>query len=560
MMRRWRRLLYAGAGVAAAGVATLLAISAVTVEHAIAPTVQGGCYNVSVDGGSLPTAPIDAGTEAGVRLWKVTITGTAVLAPVTLQIFDGDLANKISDAAIASAGSWSRELVLSLGWHKLIFRVLRGGRSWETVRWVGLATGAPSWSPAWNVEPDGGARCWDAGCVPVGIVPRCGAGARFRCSDLGCLDAAGPFGGPVGCVRGCGALAPIPDAGCSGGNCPGLTDSGHAYRPSCCSVAVGSSGMMRTPAYSLSGLGGLASEISAQVTSGSKVTIVSSASGDKSLSVSVYGVCADGVPRLETILTNSSAGTTPVTGTLKWTTILGAIGPPSPTGTITMTSTTGGQTILTLSSAAKTKGMRWIGDRRGAMVGQRTLRLAADGETTATVMIHSADGVEGVTLSGTTPVSTLESVSSLQWLAVGGLDDARSISLAADEGWCTGGIYSGGFVGANGRAGEVLLNINFAGISDPGGAGCGAHHIMVMVGESKLAWPPPPRDAGGYSMDAWRASVYRRWAYECRPRPLGSSTVTVPWNRDAGAAGQPHCNGGWCCVLSKSYPVPDGGS
>jgi hypothetical protein len=557
MMGRWRRLLLTGAGVSAAGVAILLAMSAVTVEHAIAPTLQGGCYNVALDGGSLPTAPLDAGTEAGVRIYKVTLAGSAVIAPANLQIFDGDLANKISDQAIAAAGAWSRELELALGWHKLIFRVLRGGRSWETVRWIGLATGAPTWTaPTWSTEADGGARCWDAGCVPPGVVPGCGASKHYRCSDGGCLDATNSFG-PVGCVRGCGFLSPIPDAGCAGGTCPGLTDAGNAYRPSCCTVGVGANGLRRTPAYSVSGVAGLSSQIAAQVTAGSKVTIASSSTADKNHLVLVYGIAADGFPRYQGMTTNASNGTTPVTGTIKWTTILGAREVNTPAGTITMTSTTGGQTILTLTSAARTKGLRYVGSNQGALIDQRVLRVAADDATTdPVILVGDANGgsFDGVTLSGATSVQTAAQFSSLEWVAVGALADARSLTIEADEGWC---IYSG-FVGANRRAGEVLLNINFAGIADPGGAGCGARHISVMIGENKNAWPPAPRDAG-YSFDAWRAATYPRWAYECRPRASTSTTPTVPWNRDAGVAGTPYCSGGWCCVLAKVYRVPDGG-
>jgi hypothetical protein len=362
-------------------------------------------------------------------------------------------------------------------------------------------------------------------------------------------------------VRGCGAFAGIPDAGCAtDAGCPGRSDSGAAYRPLCCTVGANAAGLRRTPAYSVS-VGGLSSEIAAQVTAGSKVTVVSSSSADKSHPIYVYGIAGDGHVRAEAITTNSSAGTTPVTGVLKWTTILGAREMVAPAGTITMTSTTGGQTILTLTSAARTKGLRYVGSSQGALIGQRQLRLVADDATTAAVALVSDYNVlDGATLAGTTEVATRygQLFPSLEWIAVGALADARTLTVSADEGWCTGGQFNGQFAGASHRAGQVLLNINFAGIADPGGAGCGARHIMVMVGESKRAWPPAPSDAG-YSFDGWRASVYPRLAYECRPQGT-SSTPTVPWNRDAGAAGAPYCTGGWCCVLSKVYRVPDGGS
>lgn len=551
------------------GVATAVAAAALVaigLVEGVPPDQQAGigvspaCYNVARDGGTLTTTPTDSGTEAGVAIWRVTIAGHAASAPIGVRLFNGDLANQIASWTIATTGSWSQVIPLSLGYHKLIFRAVHKGKTSDAVRWVGLATGAPTWTaPSWSTEADGGARCWDAGCVPPGVIPRC-VGNLIRCSDAGCQDALHPvLKDPIGCVRGCGSIDKVPDAGCSVGGCSTADSGAVVYRPLCCGVEPSAAGLLRTPAYSVS-VAGLSSEIAAQVTAGSKVTVVSSSSADKNHDIMVYGIAGDGFPRYEAVRTNSSAGTTPVTGTLRWTTILGAREMATPAGTITMTSTTGGQTILTLTSAARTKGIRHVGSNQGSTVGQRVLRVRADDATTDPAgMIGGGDIFDGVTLAGTTEVSTTAQYHSLEYVAVGALSDALTLTIEADEGWCTGGTRNNQFVGANSRGGEVLLNINFAGIAEPGGGGCGARHVMVMVGENKNAWPPAARDAG-YSFDAWRAATYPRWAYECRPRWGTSTTPTVSWNRDAGRAGTPYCSGAWCCVLAKVYRVPDGGA
>lgn len=559
-----------GAVVVAAGV---VAINSLIGPTAILGINQAGCYRMGVDAG-IGSAPCDARVEAGSRLYRISVTGTATVAPLTVQVFDLDWSNKIAEFTISSTGAWSHQLVLALGWHKLIFRSAGAGKTWDTVQMIGLAESAPTWtSPAWNTELDGGGRCWEMGCVPVGNVPRCG-GSNILCQDGGCLDALhAKYTDPLNCKRGCGALELIPDAGCNDAMaCPGyqtIYDAGmRIYKPRCCTSPMNVSGWSHTPAYSRSGIVGRASDIANAITSGSKATLVSNnGSGDKGKSIILYGFDPNGHARLELVNLNSSDATTPVTGVMKWGALLGAKQVASLTGTVTITSTTGGQTVMTLAGTTP-KGLSDVRTNRGELIGGKSLTIVADAATTAQVaFIGGPDGFDGLSLNGTTPVQTFLAFNQLDYVVTGGLADALSLTISSPQTWCANTTVqqttqhpAQGMSLAQGQAmrrGDALLNINFSGIRDEG---CGVSHVLITMSNTSKPWPPPPLD-GGYSYDAARAAIFRKYDWLCKPRRAHNAWgPSVPVNRDAGANGIPYCFGDWCCVLNHAWRDPEAGA
>lgn len=557
-----KRIIFGVFITAAVGVGVYTGVTHLQPTSILTPIVKtGACINLASDAG-IGRRPLDARTEAGVAMWGVTMQGVVSSVPTTLQIYDGDLSNLIASKSITSRGRWQQELApLSLGWHKLIFRATYSGRTEDSVYWIGLATSAPTWTAPgpWESGADAGVVCSDAGCYEPGVVPRCASGPTIP-SDAGILDAlSDAWGDPIGCLRGCGALEYIKDAGCGeAGPCPGLTDSGLYYRPRCCRSSPGSNGWRHEEAWTETGIPGLASEIAAQPTLGSTLTIVSSASGDKGDTVMVYGHDAAGFVRSELLTTNATAGTTPVAGVIPWGTVAGVQLSSAITGTLTLTSTTGGQTVATISTAAPSKGIRLLANNRGNVINSQRVSVAADGATTAKLVVMDSDGtIDGVTLAGTTAVTTTSRYSAISLLALGAVPDARSLTLSAPAGWCSSSKIANGASFASQARGDILLSLNFAGLSD---TGCGPNHLLVSLVESTLPWPPPPGDAGAYSYSDHVASRYRKYDYTCRMRRAGDPKLPVDYNRDAGANGVPFCAGGWCCVLSKIYPTPDAGS
>lgn len=542
MTRRLRGVLYGGAAVAAMLGTTVwfLHTTSFTADQALGiawpHSISTGCENPDVDGGN-PIANLDARAEAGYPLWLATVSGNATVGDLAVKIYRDDFGNEIDSFNVAAPGAWQRNLVLEQGWTKLLFRATHKGRTVETVRWVGLATGAPTWTdPPWSTEADGSARCFDMGCVPIGLVPRCQTEA-IKCSDGGCLDALAEGGGPIGCVREC--HQPNGDAAI------------------CCNVPSNDAGFQQTPAYSRTGIAGLSGDVT-QPSAGNKLKIKSDNSADKSMSVTVYGTRPDGFHQSENLTTNSSDGTAWVAGALKWSAVTGASTTASPAGTLTIADATTETTALTLTSGAKTKGLQYVGTNQGKVIGCAPLRVVADGATTAPVtfvgalVTGSTYAIDGVTLNGTTEVASVARYEALDWVAAGALDSGRTIDIAADEGWCADQSA------VNHRANEVLFNVNFAGIQEPDGIGCGAGHIQFVVAHNKKPWPPPPLDAG-YTYDAWVAGLYRKYDVLCLPvvSGLGRSRPNVPQL----VAGQPsYCWGGWCCAVQKIYPDPDGGS
>jgi len=555
-----KRIIFGVAVGAVTTAAIVLGVIFIEPVSRLTPNVnRGQCLSMLSDLG-IAKRPTDASTESGARIWVVKLVGHVSAANTLLQVYDGDFANLVASTTLTQAGRWSIDVPLGLGWHKLIFRGTNGTRVVDSVHWLGLAESAPTWSDPspWETGNDAGTLCTDAGCVALGVVPRCSRGPYIPADGGGIVDANhAQWNDPIGCKRGCGSLEFIPDAGCSTeAGCPGRSDSGAVYQPRCCQFVSNNRGWMHLSAWTSPSFAGLDSDVTNQPTSGSTLTVASSSAvaNDKAKGVVIYGFDTLGFPRVETITTNASNGTTPVVGWVNWSTFAGAAANWTPTGTITISSTTGGQIVTTLAAAALTRGIRTYTDNRGNLINGQRLSVVADAATTAKVMFV-ATTVDGVTLSGTTPVQTTERFDHLTAVIVGALPVTRSITVSAPAGWCsTANLLSDQAYKSQAR-GDIMLALNFTGVRDPG---CGADHLTVVLSEAQKPWPPLAGVDGGYSYDAHLASRYRKYDYLCRVRTPGSPVPPVPYNREAGVNGTPYCTGNWCCVLNHVYPTPDG--
>jgi hypothetical protein len=177
---------------------------------------------------------------------------------------------------------------------------------------------------------------------------------------------------------------------------------------------------------------GLDTDISNQVVVGgyssAKVELVSDDAGDAQ-TVTLYGVDGSGTAVIEEL---TVAGLTVVTSVSQYAEIHGARISAAPTGTVTIRNLSGGSTITTLTSGAVTKA---LGIGSELVVGGSTLTIVADAATTAmmTIIGRNANGVvqgETVTLNGTSSVTTTASWTYIDYIAVGAVAAARTVTIS----------------------------------------------------------------------------------------------------------------------------------
>lgn len=183
-----------------------------------------------------------------------------------------------------------------------------------------------------------------------------------------------------------------------------------------------------TAAFTRGGLG-LDGDITNPVTAGQVVELVSSSAGDTAVVVEVVGTSGTNTTQRQRVTLN---GLTPVDTTGVWNAVHGArIVSGTAAGTITLRNDGAGTTITTLTAGAPTKGLDPCSDM--AAVG--ALAYVADSASTArvTVVGLSATGAvqtETVVLNGTTPVAGTAIWSRIDYLALGGLAAARTLTIS----------------------------------------------------------------------------------------------------------------------------------
>lgn len=161
---------------------------------------------------------------------------------------------------------------------------------------------------------------------------------------------------------------------------------------------------------------------------GVAIELLSSNPADTQI-VTIYGVDDAGLAACEAV---TLTGSTMVTTTTLWSAVHGARISAAPTGTVTVRNPSAGTTILTLDSGNLTRGLRTCTTM--PMAGT-ALTVVADSATTAKLTIAGksatgADQYETLTLSGTTPVVGTATWSQLNYIAVGAVAAARTVTAS----------------------------------------------------------------------------------------------------------------------------------
>lgn len=178
---------------------------------------------------------------------------------------------------------------------------------------------------------------------------------------------------------------------------------------------------------------GAASLITTQLGSNGAVEILSSAAGDTTQAVTVYGVNSLGVAVKETATLN---GTTVVALTTTWSKVYGISIVQSgvaTVGTVTVRAAGAGAVIFDVPAGTENEGAILL---EYGYVDSTTVTIAADAATTKKVLLvgknaAGADVVEQLTLTGTTPVTSANSYSSISRICTGDVEAARTVTLTA---------------------------------------------------------------------------------------------------------------------------------
>lgn len=187
---------------------------------------------------------------------------------------------------------------------------------------------------------------------------------------------------------------------------------------------------------------GLDGDIASQLTVDGLVNAVSSSASDTGLLLLVYGLDASAAAISETI---TLAGTTLVNGVLTFSKILGARVIGTIVGTVTVTKNTGGTTILTLAAGANP--VKGLAKFACGYVGNLAVTSVSSGASTKRLMLiglspAGATQLEKITLTGTTPAVGVGSFSELQYLALGEVEAAQTITFSANAGRTTVAVQS----------------------------------------------------------------------------------------------------------------------
>jgi hypothetical protein len=177
---------------------------------------------------------------------------------------------------------------------------------------------------------------------------------------------------------------------------------------------------------------GLDTDVTNPVTPGQVIELVSSNAGDTAIVVEIYGTNAANATQRQQVTLN---GITPVDTAGLWNAFHGArIVSGTALGTITLRNDGAGTTVTTLTAGAPTKGLRPCVDMT---VAGTAISYVADAASTNKVTAYglSSTGTvqtEVVTLNGTTPVPGTALWKRLDYLALGGLAVARTLTIAGN--------------------------------------------------------------------------------------------------------------------------------
>jgi hypothetical protein len=182
---------------------------------------------------------------------------------------------------------------------------------------------------------------------------------------------------------------------------------------------------------------GLDSDISNQVNvvgyaASAKIEIVSSSGSDTAVKVKIYGVDESGDEIIEEVTTN---GLSAVSTTDSFNSVHGArISSGTPVGTLTLRNLSGGTTILTLSAGSTTSGLGVASDMVVAGSAVSVVCDAANGRRLTIVGLGSdgAETSEALTLNGTTTVAGSTLFTRIDYIAVGDVQAARTVTVSGN--------------------------------------------------------------------------------------------------------------------------------
>jgi hypothetical protein len=191
--------------------------------------------------------------------------------------------------------------------------------------------------------------------------------------------------------------------------------------------------------------------------------VVSSDASDTAIKVIVYGIDGSGDALFEEVTCN---GTTAVVLTATtWNSVQGArISSGTPAGTITLQNSPAGLAILTLTSVLTSKGLGTASDMVVAGSAVTAVCDAANGRRISVIGLNSvgAAAMDVITLNGTTPVAGTVLFSRIDYIGVGELQIARTLTLSGNAIYMLASAYDtikkmGEWV--NNKAGWTWTNI-----------------------------------------------------------------------------------------------------
>lgn len=176
---------------------------------------------------------------------------------------------------------------------------------------------------------------------------------------------------------------------------------------------------------------GLSADVVNPITAAAVVTATATA-GDAGLTVTIYGLNASNSPVTETLtLINGT-----VTGTQTWNAVLGCRLSAAAAGTITIEDQTDTDDLLVLTVGELQQGLATV---QAMYVANQSIVMAADAASTARIILRGrnnagANQLEVVTLTGTTHVRTTNTWSQIDYIVLGDLAAARTLTITGIAG------------------------------------------------------------------------------------------------------------------------------
>jgi hypothetical protein len=177
-------------------------------------------------------------------------------------------------------------------------------------------------------------------------------------------------------------------------------------------------------------LAGLDGDVT-QLVGNDTLIVDSSSTADTTQSVVIYGLSAAGAYQTETLALN---GTTDVNGTLTFSKVIGARVIGTTIGTVTITDT---NPTAVLAIAPGLNGSKGLANCATNYVSNSKVTLVSDGSSTKDVLLIGKDSssvfqAEKITLTGTTPVISAGSFSELNYIGLGDVEVAQTLTLSCE--------------------------------------------------------------------------------------------------------------------------------